>query len=459
MITFGGCGPPEATEAIGVVAADCAVRSSNDSRVDCTVELGEPAIAMVDVFDDVEGTVRTFVGDQPTATHELFVAPLVAERTYRWTARSSAGGAGRDGTFETGALPDDIAWVPLITGAPDGFDALLTTFSCTLPGRIVLLDRSGQPVWYDQVSRLTESFVLPEAIYWAGSALVVANRDVVADIGLDGDVLLHLAGGEQVSGPLHHDVGRDAEGTLLLGAETIVDADGRVVVDDVVSRWTVDGSWERLWSVSQAVDPTGFVPPPLDYWMADFPGAADVFHTNAVTVEPSGDWLVSLRNMSAVLSVGGPSAADAGAVRWSLAGDAGAPVPRPLTWISSAGIAPLDLQGQHQPIRTAAGTLVLLDNRFDNADSRVVEVVVDEAAGTADLVASWDLGLPCPFQGGVVELDNGDLAATCASRGVVIGLARAGGEAWRMELDCGLPSFVAMVRAVPATGLVPTRPQ
>ncbi len=439
----------------GVIEGSCAVRVKNGSRVFCEATTGQSVAVDFVVEDLVDGRVVT-VSSPAGTVHEGLAVGLVAERTFQWRVVPVDGSVGASGEVTTRALPDDLAWIPVITGSPSGFDALLIPWSCNFFGRLVMVDPMGRPVWYDNVSRLTADLVASvQGIQWTPerTVLVVVDRARVLEMSLAGDVLMDLEMGVQFDEAVHHDAARWGDETLLLLAEEAIDGGGVSFVNDGVRRFDAQGVAQGDWWMNDFIDPTGFVPSPLSYWTLQFPLSNDVFHTNAISVDPQGDWLLSLRNMSAVLHVGGPHAEDAGVVRWVLAGDDSAPLVESLAWTSSAGVTPLDLYGQHAPSFTKAGTVILLDNRAAGP-SRVLEIAIDAEAGIADVIRSWDLGLECSFQGGVAELENGDLVATCAKYATLIGLARAGGEAWRMGFECPLQiGFLTAVRGLPIQGL------
>ena len=236
--------------------------------------------------------------------------------------------------------------------------------------------------------------------------------------------------------PVHHDVALTADGGLWVPTRhrrwvehegerlplvedrlTRLGADGQVRREislwDLFGRDVRDDQWQAIrdWvAAMEDRDPAKVIA------RAGADSPADVFHTNSVEIlrrpvpglGERGDLLISIRQLDTVAVVDPRS----GAIRWR--------------W------GPGELDHQHQPSVTRAGTVLIFDNGRLRRWSRVVEV--DPASGA--IVWQYRAEPRESFfsfsRGGAQRLPNGDTLITESDAGRVLEVTPAGEVVWEL---------------------------
>jgi hypothetical protein len=76
----------------------------------------------------------------------------------------------------------------------------------------------------------------------------------------------------------------------------------------------------------------------------------------------------------------------------------------------------------HTPRLAPWGNVLLMSSGLPPALSEVVEVAIDEEAGTATSVRRWALDATCPVHSSVHALEDGSVFAACAATGQIFEL-------------------------------------
>ncbi len=359
-----------------------------------------------------------------------------------------------EATVPATEVPPTLEVTAVVDGEALGVDALLLPFACGGSGTLSVMEVDGTVVWWadlPDLMGLVSGSVNAVAKVTRPSFVALVGRSNVVEIGFDGQIQATV-GSDVLLAAVHHHVEAVDDEVLALQSRLGVDPSGRSIVSDGVRTFDAGLNPTHEFTLIDALDPSGFVPEPVGYWAFDFVGAIDVFHTNSVTLAPDDSWLLSLYSQNTLVWIGAPAAADAGALRWAVAGQPGMPLSDHLALVSTMGIEPVSFLHPHHATMGEDGRVLLLDSG-DSEPTRVLEMVPDFEAGIVDVVAAWDLGVSCPHQGGVVRLPDGALLATCSGERTVFRLEQdqptpVGSLELRCEegfIESGLP------RAVPHT--------
>lgn len=434
-------GPGEGALPGPVANPSCALQDDNALRLDCAITLDAPGPVDLLVMDG-ELVVRRFASDDTASEHAVTLWGLRAEHTYtvRVVPRSDPGAAW-DERITTGALPQNIRLVAPPTGT-SGTDAVLFPFQCGGPGHLVLVDTTdGEVLWYQPIIDGTD---LPELLkvdgfeYDAerGSIVLLAGHKGVREIDWTGRVLLETGIFYGLERPTHHDVHSRGDLTYALNAAAHVEPDSEYVLDGVYV-FGADGEVAATWDLRDHLTPSG-AGPASGYWSLEFPGAVDYTHTNGLFVDEAGDWILSSRAMHTILKVvGDPDAPDFGDILWALTTNSGSAFESDFEVVSSGGITDLTFSDQHHANLDADGHLLMFDNGNGAELSRALDIVLDEALGTADIVDTWSLEEHCPIQSSAFRLPGGNVLVTCAtSRSFSEFAPGVDAPVWTMKAEC-----------------------
>jgi hypothetical protein len=362
----------------------------------------------------------------------------------------------------TGAFtPDDPGLdfeIAVTTPGSPATDGVLTQFGCDGTEVLVVFDGQGRPRWVEDPERLRPGTTKVRAYHPAGSTLVVQyDNDAVIELRWSGEVVQRLDRPTDLPRPVHHDVTMvgDRIVTLDARAEPMVGPTGPI--DVVWDGFTVfeGGTAVADWHAEGVLDPAQGNPCCGDYWAADFPGAFDFAHSNALAVDDAGHVYLSYRYIDTLQKVvGDPDRPDFGTVVWTLVGDPASPIPSDLVLTASAGGEASFGSPHHvQPI---PGGIRVYDNRWDaRLDTRILEIAVDELAGTADIVSALSVGERCPIQGSAFPLTDGDVLSVCSGDGAIFTLDPvSAARTWEAVPTCpgagvGRPPYRAVPVALP----------
>ncbi len=367
--------------------------------------------------------------------HSIAVVGLYAEARFELEA-TLTDSVGRQVVHrlehETGALPEDIPTMRLLSPEPERTAPGLTMFSVSRWkrfleldfideewGMILVVDELGRVVWYHRADRsITEVARLS-----GGSIVYVSGFDGAVEIDLLGREIGRWTHDDLDMDTVHHDFIETPHGTFVsLGTELRriagYDAMGTEynVVGDVVAEFRRDGTIVRQHHLFDLLDPLrtrdGFEEPHWDpvYWR-DVGATKDWSHTNSVIHDPSDDSLIlCLRHQDWLLKID----RETGAVIWRFGEDGDFE-------LRSGGDFPFH---SHSPELQPNGNLLVYDNgngRTSSSEesefSRAVEYALntDGPPGTWFAEQVWEFrngSYFAPSVGDADRLKNGNVLIT-----------------------------------------------
>lgn len=405
-----------------LVAATCSLQAENVLRADCTLSVSPPAAVEVS-FAPTQGDIapRLSQSEALSAEHSLTAYGMVADTEYAWTARPTGHPESKiRGTWRTGSLPTNADISFLTTGSSTSPDDLAFLFNCGLNPQAVVADAAGRIVWYQALDKgLPGKRLNAQALTFTPERTFLATlaRGVVREYDLSGHLLLDLQLEEgDFDRPVHHDLFRRGDYTYVLNAHTGEYGDGDVYVTDGVYVFDRSGVQQALFDLDSVLTPGGggF---PGGYWSETFPlDAIDYSHGNGIFVDEEGMMYLSFYHLDTILKVDGdPTRSSFGSVELVFQGSPLSPFDRSdVVLTSSLGVTTdLTFEAQHCPSFLSDGRFMLFDNERSGS-SRVLTMRLDEAAGTADIDGSYSMNATCAFEGGALEMSNGNLLGTCA---------------------------------------------
>jgi hypothetical protein len=410
-----GCGPPDEAPSPPPPAPEegCEIDPLNPLRAVCSVVREEAGpVEVVTVLDD--GSVRTVPGDPDLLDQDIRVWDLVPEEPFRWEIREGDA-VTEQGTLTAGSLPSNAD--VLVTVEVEGetrIERVLLPVSCDGPEpTLVVLDALGRVRWFAS----PDSSLLPVSFGQTadGTFAMAAGRYDLFAWAPDGTLIHDLRVGVDLERPMHHSLTGENGEILVLDATAETLSDGKVYIDEGITRVWPDGTSERAWNILQVVDPTGLgepqIPIGFGYWTLTFDGAIDFAHVNGVALAGEGDLLISLKNLDTIVRLDPVTPA----IEWALAGSG-----RAAAWLDlhlAASGDPVVFQAPHTPRLAPWGSILFMNSGLPPALTTVMEVEVDEEAATATTTRTWDLGVSCPVHSSVHGLDDGSVFAACAATG------------------------------------------
>ncbi len=393
----------EAPEIDTTISVAVSPHATNSLIAELTVETDRENPLSVRVESD---GIETRVIDASESDRTISIVGLRAETTYSFTAVSGDVEA-EAVEFTSGALPVTAPDIEITQAA-----ANTETNGITFVGLRDLddgagpayfgFDSEGYVVWYlDSDQRIAGD---PYVRHLGdGEALVLFNRNIQR-ITLDGTIIseIDLSG---IDG-WHHDVRLLEDGGVLLLTREERRAGGQNLLGDVVTEVDADGNIVWEWSTFDHLD-TGRFPGELATTEARG-GGLDWTHANAVWIdEAAGEILLSSRSQGWVVNIDRAS----GEINWIAGDDAGTSpgFDAPFLTLTAGSWT----TGQHAPMFTASGDLLVYDNRNESNgetdQSRAVIYQIDAEAGTATQVFEALAGKFTSSLGDVDELPNGNV--------------------------------------------------
>lgn len=365
----------------------------------------------------------------------------------------------------------DLEWLALDPSQVHGD----TLFSVTTPDAdgawALLLDRSGVPVWWALLDTRLGDLRPTDA-----GTLIGLGEFTILEVDWLGNEVRRWASAPGLPGDrlpvdlVHHEAWPLPDGGLLTLDQAVVAADAvpvaydaldtfspATVVDNGVVELDADGELVRRVALSDVLPTTHVGWNSLD--PTALGGALDWVHANAVGLDDDGGWIVSLRHLDAVIKLD----AD-GELVWILGDPAGWPAPWSERLLQPEG----DLRWPYHPhapeVTRIDGELRVL--LFDNGNeghtpytpapravppSRLVEYVVDEAAGTVRQRFAYEHPVDGPLE--AFALGDADRLPDGQVLGVWGMLAAEGGVDHEAAGRGGLSARIVQID--PLTGEVP----
>ena len=373
----------------------------------------------------------------------LFPASRYALRVVAY----GAGGLVMSGaeTFNTDSLPGDL---PRYTAAGVDPSPGFVTFAARDYGLVI--DNTGRVVWYRKLPNGAGlNFIAqPPGRFYARPPTFMPD-DIEPWIELDvlGRVTRTLTCARELQ-PRLHDLIVEADGSYWLMCDETRTMDlsalggvaGARVTGTVVQHIGRGGAELFHWSpfdhfAITAVDSAQRAGPNVNWT-----------HGNAIDVR-DGSLIVSFRNLGEITKIDVAT----GAVRWRLGGRA-----NQFTFLNTPMPA---FSGQHSARSLSSGTLVMLDNIGDPAESRAERYVIDEQTRSARLISSYGAapGALTLIGGSVQSLPNDRMLVSFGTAGRVEEYDAAGRVVWRIMGNPGYVFRAQRIRSLYAPGVATTR--
>ncbi len=363
------------------------------------------------------GTQRLRTGhDGVTTHHEVLVYGMRAGVTYELTAISETLDGGRvtstPAAFTPGPLPDHVPSPEVLVHEPDLAREGYTLFdnyrySTSAPNTAVIVDMEGHPVWVHAFESGDDIGAMDVRLTDAGTVLMgasVPSGQRPREVDFAGRILWE--GPEQPGFTsddfMHHTMEILDDDTVLTLVKKFVDGTrgDRIVIMDRngVERWqwdffeNLEPSWEEEWT-----------------------------HSNSVTLR-GDDLYLSERVANQVIKI----AMSTGEIQWRLGPEGDFVLPDPF-------------EAQHAPDLLGDDHFLIYDNGTERGSTRVLEVVVDAEAGTAETVWSWppegEHHWYTGYWGDADRLDNGNtlIAAGASYENTMTEVTADGTVAWQAE--------------------------
>ena len=446
LVLVAACVPIEPAGAASTVVQHSATVSDTNALIaEVRVSLSRPARVFVEYDNPLAGRYRTRL-EAPATEHNISIVRLRPETTYDYTVftveRLGESARGPSGSFTTGALPHSLASIFTVAEGRSSEPLILTDYKLRAHGSarfsytdsstdsyFVFWDEVGALVWYlrpDNTGPVARrpgehNFIF---VPWLKGLAQFTPLGEVTDLAID-------------VGQLHHELVLLDEGRVLVPT-TISDHFDRnglrtpTVYDSLVTWHSATGRVEEMWNAREAWD----ILDPAQHWEpADSNGVLNWTHLNAVIPSERGNFLLSFRNRSQVVSLTPDYK-----IEWQLHGpDSDYEFPDPTD----------RFYGQHTATQLANGNVLLFDNGRRRPDaeggkySRALELRLDDAAGTA--VKAWeyrpDPDIYAPSRSSAYRLDGGNTLVNFGFREeehsqaplVVVEVDADGNEVFRIE--------------------------
>ena len=420
------------TGALPTLTGGCTLAADHGLRVVCDLQrLPEGPIRLVLSRDGIEEQQL----DDAAGTHTLW--GLAAGEAYTWTATDPDDPSeALSGSLAPHAGP--VVAVPTVTGTLDGADAILTQVGCGDTERLIVVDGDGALRWYadPEAQRPGTEKIRGYGLTDTGTVLAIYDNEQWVELGFEGEVHQQVERGTTHGRPFHHDLVRAHGLTYVLDAREVAHGAGTVVYDGFTV-YDAGGIEVASWSAEGHLQPEDGSPCCGNYWKNDFPDALDFAHSNAMAVDDDGFVYLSYRYIDTIHKiVGDPADPAFGQVVWSLVGRTDSSVPT--DWVLDDPLTGDPTFGSPHHVQPIAGGIRLYDNGWSPARStRILELDLDEGAGTATVSTSVSLGLHCPIQGSAVLLPDGSWLTVCSGDDKVFTVDPATGErGWELALTC-----------------------
>jgi len=360
--------------------------------------------------------------------------------------------------------------------APVETEFILLNYGCgsgtVQADHAIIMNTDGDVIWYEDVRDVTgDSGAWIRAIRVdkpSQNVMVVVDNDWYIEYDRSGEVIASLerdAGDfEDAAGVdrhVHHDVYKKGGELFLVTAheETWEEEakhgscngdgdtdDSFTYIVDGIMVFDSDYNYDRDWSMTDAfpAEECHFFETSTGpgYWWGTYTNK-DWVHANSIFVDADADWLISLNHPSVVVEIDGST----GAANWALHGDNTETGEGDWDIVSSPTVTPDDFNKQHHAWWTVDDTMMLFDNRLDEAeDSRGIEIEFDSGNSEFDIIDEWDTGFDCPATGSTFDiLPRGNILTTCSKEGSrndkITEFARStGSKAYELTLTCATGS-------------------
>jgi hypothetical protein len=385
------------------------------------------------------GRVFRMIADSAAIEHSVLLPRLRAETDYAFAVRSYNEDGPADsiarGTFTTDSLPTIIASVdPTITGTAS-FPILMVPFRTGDFRGQIAIEADGSVVWY-RPSAGTALVAKPipgshDMLFIEGGFPGEAGNAITRVDPWGRQVARLERGDASPFGQIHHDLtALDGERALFIAFDTQTVRD-TLVNGEALWEWNMTtGAVTKRWSSWDFIDWDTERDPlvPATQWL----------HANSVAIGPRGNYVVSFRTISQVISI----AADFQSLEWRVGGPG-----------ATVGVSAQDrFVGQHAASEVAPNRLLLFDNKGGGAadtTSRTLEFAID--GDTAYTVMAYEPAPPIsgPLRGGTYRLASGNtLSIFAAAPFAVHETTAAGSVAWSLTTPGDL-RFTNTFRAAP----------
>ena len=402
------------------------------------VTLDEPAAVEVFYQPNDGGRVLRMRADSLALVHRIMLPRLREATAYAFAVRSFDEAGASDstvrGTFSTDSLPDALQALEYTTTGSASFPLVMVPFRVGDFTGQVAFEPDGAIVWYVAAGAGT---LVAAPVPGSHDMLFIENGfpspsggNGIVRVNPRREVVAHL---ERTAaspfGQIHHDLtALDPERVLFIAFDTMTVRD-TLVNGEALWEWnTTTGALTKRWSSWGSIDwdternPTA----PASQWL----------HANSVTVGPRGNYIVSFRSLSQVISI----APDFQSLEWRVGGPG-----------ATVAIAESErFIGQHSATEVAPGRVLMFDNQGGgpgNDRSRALELDIQGDTAIAAFDYTPDPPRLSVVRGGTYRLPSGNTFTVFASLPFQIHESTpAGTVVWSMTGDM---NFTQIFRATP----------
>ncbi|MBS0000076.1 MAG: aryl-sulfate sulfotransferase [Cyclobacteriaceae bacterium] len=340
-------------------------RISDQNQLIFEIEFSTDKIsdAFVEYWPEHEPVTRYSGLSSGRRDHHLSIYNLSPDATFQYriiTKTSNKIRHSRIQDFRTGKLPEQLPSFDLIIDGHD-FEGYILLKAYTNPGALILLNQQAKIVWY----QLYDSPVVrPFEFTFDGNFLSLVDSSIIEETTLDGKIFRKIDTRDHGIDKLHHELFKSREQHYISltytrsisdlstkggSRQDTIHGDGMVVIDSTGRK-----IWE--WDIFDYADPA--LDDSILQWKHDWA------HANSIALDPEGNYLVSMRNLSQIWKINSHT----GEVIWKLGRNGNFRI-KGTEWFIR----------QHDVHVNSDGHLMMFDNgNAQRGYSRVLALEIDE---------------------------------------------------------------------------------
>ena len=431
-----------------VVEHSAALRADNSLIVDVAVAVDRSSTVFVEYGNASAGRFTTRITDEQAKEHAIPIVRLRPMTSYDYTvfATDEYGlvSTGASGTFTTDPLPEALERLVLTVEGRPTSELILFDLQDNPDSYYVAIDQDATIVWYyrneltDPDQNTSIRSIVQKSnynfVYWEGGPTGRRFNCCLKEITPLGELVDRLVNNE-VDKFVHHDQVILPDDKVLYIANEIIEIDDTANGGDPATRVLVESL--REWDQSNHV--TREIWNSLDHYSTDTRGnwrgdPVSWLHANSLQIGPRGNYIVSLRSLSQVISIS-PSGKS---IEWKLGG------PDSTYEFRDPGDR---FYREHTATELPNGNILIFDNGQTRPEeeggeySRALELTLNTYELTAVKVWEYrpDPDVFAPSRSSAFRLDNGNTLINFETNDsdpprLMVEVDPDGSEVWKMEI-------------------------